>query len=223
MYFIFSSKVNLLAHSLLVLVSYLYACAAAHSSRLHVSSQKASVKSDQSLSSRPEPGCTSHCFGFTLVGAKENGGNVGLCAQEAWEQAGRPANNCGQTVKGRFSHTAWIDLHKQITQRRGNAFTRHKRNKSSAGAFSGKTPVARQLCFPKFSHLIGCPPTEITPCIDIVYLRSGYSLMIRTSISTFRYCSKMRLKKTNKQLFLWQLKKMYLLTVPPTGIQLIFG
>ena len=167
MYFIFSSKVNLLAHSWFLWATWMLVLQ--HTAAAYVSSQKASVKSDQSLSSRPEPGYTSHCFGFTLVGAKENGGNVGLCAQEAWEQGGRLANYCGQTVKGRFSRIALIVLRKQITQRRDNVFTRHKRNKSSAGASSGENPL-QQLSFPKFSHLIACPPIEITPFIHVVYL-----------------------------------------------------
>lgn len=70
----FSREVKLSTHSSLVLVSYLYICSAAHSRRLHVSSQRASVS---------EPVCTSNCFGFMFVGAKEDGGHFGICAEEA--------------------------------------------------------------------------------------------------------------------------------------------
>lgn len=99
---LFHRKVKLSTYSSLVLVSYLHICVAARSSRLRVSSQRASVKSDESPSSRPEPLTASvSCF----VGAKENGGNFGDHAEEARERGHRPACNCGQTVKGSFSHS----------------------------------------------------------------------------------------------------------------------
>ena len=102
--FLFPGEVRISTHSFLVLVSYLHICGAAHSSRLHVSSQRASVKSDESRSSSR----TLNSFGFMLLGTQENGRNYGYLAKEAWEWGCRPSCNCGDSFKGKFHHT---DVH----------------------------------------------------------------------------------------------------------------
>lgn len=83
---------------------HLHICGAALSSRFHVPSQRASVQSDESPSSGPDPGCCSaNCTGFIFlfVGAEENGGDFGFHAERACGHGLRPARHHGQAVKGR--------------------------------------------------------------------------------------------------------------------------
>lgn len=67
--------------------------------RLRVS-QRASVKSDESFSSRPELLSTSNSLGFLFEGVQENGRNRGYHAEEAREWGLGPAFNGGQALKG---------------------------------------------------------------------------------------------------------------------------
>lgn len=147
-------------HSSLVLVSYLvHICGAAHRSRLHVSSQRASVKSDESLSSSV---CTSDCFGFMFVGAKENGGNYGDRAEETRESGHRPSCNCGQTVKGRRSHTTCTLLCSsvviQIVWRRHKVFLHHEKERRKPLYLKGNTKAPAHT----LASFLGKPPLHPT-------------------------------------------------------------